>query len=64
MNTELKLWKYSKNYHYMGKVSGLFISTEQEIDTFLVDRTVYFGEILGKHSEISIDFKKDNFTYI
>lgn len=61
MSAELKLWKYSKNYHYLGKVEGLFISTKKEIDEYLVGRTMDFGEILGKHSEVSIDFNKDDF---
>lgn len=60
MYSELKLWKYSKDLYY-GKISGLFISTEEEINKFLLDRTIYFGEVLGRHSEVSIDFKKDDF---
>lgn len=62
MSTDLKLWKYSKDYHFVGKIEGLFISTEEEIDNFLVDRTIDFGEVLGVHSYVSFYFKKDDFT--
>lgn len=64
MGTELKLWGYSKDYHYVGKIEGLFIATEQEIDDFLVDRTIDFGEVLGVHSDVSLYFKKEDFNCI
>ena len=59
--TELKLWKFSEDYGRMGDVEGLFIATEEEIDKFLVGREICFGEILGKHSEVSISFEKKDF---
>jgi len=35
----------------MGHVRGLFVTTEQELsDTY--GKEIYFGEILGKHSDI------------
>jgi hypothetical protein len=34
-----------------GNVDGLFITTEQEIES-IIGKSVHFGEILGKHSEI------------
>jgi len=42
MTTELN---YSKDYHYVGKIEGLFIATEQDIDKFLVNRTIDFGGV-------------------
>jgi hypothetical protein len=35
----------------MGNVNGLFVTTTEELET-LYGKEVYFGEILGKHSEI------------
>jgi hypothetical protein len=35
----------------MGYVRGLFVATDDEIKA-AIGRKVYFGEILGKHSEI------------
>jgi hypothetical protein len=35
----------------MGAVEGLFITTQEELDK-AYGKQVYFGEILGKHSEV------------
>jgi hypothetical protein len=40
------------NMRRMGSVEGLFITTEDELEK-AYGRKVYFGEILGKHSEVS-----------
>lgn len=56
-----KLWKFSEDYGRYGKVEGLFIATEEDIDKFLVGKDIDFGEILGKHSDVSIRFEKKNF---
>lgn len=61
--TELKLWKFSEDYGRMGDVEGLFIATEEEVDNFLDKRTVFFGEVLGKHSEVDVYFEKGKNLY-
>jgi len=35
----------------MGEVDGIFVTTKDAI-TGLIGKEVYFGEILGKHSEV------------
>lgn len=35
----------------MGTVKGIFTATDEEV-TSAIGREVYFGEVLGKHSEI------------
>lgn len=35
----------------MGDVDGLFVTTKEELEK-AYDKRVYFGEILGKHSEV------------
>ena len=35
----------------MGNVSGLFVATEEDVKA-AIGQEIYFGEILGKHSEI------------
>jgi hypothetical protein len=35
----------------MGSLDGLFIATQKEVDE-VIGKEVYFGEVLGKHSEI------------
>lgn len=45
------LWKFYWDCGRMGEVSGLFVATEDEINKS-IGKEVYFGEILGKHSEV------------
>lgn len=45
------LWKFHWDCRRMGHVRGLFVATDEEIQAAL-GKGVYFGEILGKHSEI------------
>lgn len=48
---ERYLWKFYWNCRRQGSVEGLFVATEEEVKN-AVGEYVYFGEILGKHSEI------------
>lgn len=45
------LWKFHWNCGRSGSVSGLFVATEEEVKE-AIGKRVYFGEILGKHSEV------------
>lgn len=45
----------------MGYVDGLFVTTTEELDASY-GRQVYFGEILGKHSEIYGDLQPKDIT--
>ena len=47
-----KLYSFFWDCGRMGDVEGLFIAEESEVDS-AIGSQVYFGEILGKHSEIS-----------
>jgi len=53
----MNLYKWSCDYGRMGCVEGLFAATQEQVDN-LSGKTVYFGEILGKHSEVKITFEK------
>lgn len=46
------LWKFSWDCGRQGEIEGLFVATEDEVNN-LVGKHVYFGEALGKHSEVS-----------
>jgi len=46
-----KLFKFSWDCYRMGVVEGVFIATQREIDD-AIGKEVYFGGILGKHSEV------------
>ena len=45
----------------MGEISGLFTANTSEVEK-LFGREINFGEVLGKHSEISGTIHEDNFT--
>jgi hypothetical protein len=48
---EKYLWKFHWDCGGEGDVDGLFVATESEVNE-LIGKEVYFGEILGKHSEV------------
>lgn len=45
----------------MGDVQGLFVTTEEELEKAYGKR-VYFGEILGKHSEVYGTLDRNDIT--
>lgn len=59
------LFKYSADCGRMGRLDGLFISTKEKVD-FLVqsDIEVYFGEVLGKHSEVFGEVEADEVEFV
>lgn len=46
-----KLYIFTQDYGRMGSLEGLFIAKESEIEK-LIGKEIYYGEVLGKHSEI------------
>ena len=47
-----KLYSFYWDCGRCGNLEGLFIAEESEVDKIL-GKKVYFGEVLGKHSEVS-----------
>lgn len=45
----------------MGSLQGLFVTTRRELDRGY-GKTLYWGEVLGKHSEVIEEFRKDAIT--
>ena len=45
------LWNFHWDCGRQGDLEGLFVATEDEVKQ-LIGQRVYFGEVLGKHSEI------------
>lgn len=45
------LYKFHWDCGRMGDVEGVFIATEKDVQA-IIGEEIYFGEILGKHSEI------------
>lgn len=53
------LWKFYWDCGRMGSVEGLFVATDEEVN-IAIGEEVYFGEILGKHSEVSGVLEESN----
>jgi len=58
-----KIYKMSIYCGRMGKVESIFISEEKDIIA-LIGKQLYFGEILGKHSEIYGKLEADDITVL
>lgn len=52
-----KLYKFYWDCGRMGEVDGLFVADSDDIEKAL-GKQVYFGEILGKHSEVYGDLEE------
>lgn len=55
------IYKFSTSYGRMGTLEGVFTATKKQIDKLISSKIeVYFGEVLGKHSEVfGVIEKKD-----
>lgn len=57
------LYSFQWDCGRMGYVNGLFVATQAEVN-LAIGRQVYFGEILGKHSEIYGTLEASDITLI
>ncbi|PPA87931.1 hypothetical protein C4A76_10670 [Brevibacillus laterosporus] len=57
------LWKFYWDWGYSGGLAGLFVASENEIQA-LVGKSVYFGEVAGKHSEVYGTLEQGDFHKI
>lgn len=55
------LVSYHKDCGRNGHVDGMFVCDKEELGK-LYNRKIYFGEILGKHSDVRLDFTEDDFV--
>lgn len=58
-----RLYKFYWDCGRMGDVEGLFIADEKEVDKS-IGKFVYFGEILGKHSEVDGHLDKEDLEMV
>ena len=54
------LWRFRYSCR-SGTLEGLFVATDAEVDA-ACKKSVYFGEALGKHSEVEIALRPEHFT--
>jgi hypothetical protein len=57
------LYKFEWDCGRMGTLFGLFIATQEEVDS-VIGQNIYFGEVLGKHSEVEGTIEKDEIEMI
>jgi len=55
----LKLYEFFWDCGRMGDIDGIFVATEDEVKSAF-GKEVYFGEVLGKHSEIYGVFQEND----
>lgn len=59
----LKLYKFYWDWGRMGGLSGLFVADPKVVES-CIGKTVQFGEILGKHSDVYGELEEDDLTVI
>lgn len=57
------LYKFYWDCGRMGDLDGLFVAEPEEVEA-LYGKKIYFGEVLGKHSEIYGTFNPEDVTVI
>lgn len=57
----LKLYEYYLDCGRMGSLSGLFVADDAVVEA-AIGKRVYFGEVLGKHSEVYGTLDREELT--
>lgn len=57
------LYKFYWDCGRMGGLEGIFVATPEEVEN-LYDKEIYFGEVLGKYSEIYGTLTSEDITVI
>ncbi len=63
MNQTKHIYRFSLDCGRMGEIESIFISTPDAIEE-LAGKEIYFGEVLGKHSEIYFDAHPSQFSVV
>lgn len=58
-----KLYNFEMDYGRMGSLDGLFIAEDNDIKD-IIGKEIYFGEVLGKHSQVNGEMSEDMFKAI
>ena len=58
-----KVYKWNCHFGRMGDLEGLFVATESGVAA-AIGKRAYFGEVLGKHSEVYGDLEASEFTVL
>lgn len=60
---EEAVYKFDVYCGRMGSLEGVFVAPKEHVKQ-LMGHEVHFGEVLGKHSSISVDIGPENLTMI
>jgi len=52
-----KIYEFNRDCGRMGSLDGIFVATHDEVGK-IVGEEIYFGEVLGKHSDICITLRE------
>jgi hypothetical protein len=58
-----RLYKFYRSFGRNGDLSGVFLATEEEVSSIL-GKKIYFGEVLGKHSDVSATMREEDFVLV
>jgi hypothetical protein len=59
------VYRLNFNCGRMGELTGVFIATDQQVNKLISSKiAVYFGEVLGKHSEVFGKIDTNNISLI
>lgn len=61
--TKLILVRYEVDFGRMGDLYGLFVTTLPQLQA-TYGKNVYWGEVLGKHSEVEHELDQSDYTII
>ncbi len=57
------LYSFYADCGRQGSLDGLFIATQEEVDN-AIGKYMYFGEVLGKHSEVEGNLEANEITLV
>ena len=64
-NPQKAIYKFYKEYRRMGSLSGIFAADPQKVKQLIDNqKEIYFGEVLGKHSEIYGTMTENEITMV
>jgi hypothetical protein len=58
-----KIYKFQADFGRMGDLEGVFVSTDEQLHG-LYGEEIYFGEVLGKHSEVILTLDPKHITEV
>lgn len=63
MENKKAVYKFFLDCGRMGFLDGVFVAIKSDVDK-IIGKTIYFGEVLGKHSDIVYGITKDDIELV